>query len=142
MINNYLFTDAVTKVSLAFNRELKKEQAQFLYDQLKNFNDEDVQGAVESLLDGQRLPSLKDWKVALTESHRKNRKDSPIPFGHCPKCEADTISTKCDDDEWYEICTKCDYKEIFYTFSEWKALHGYDGLSILDIANKLRMDRV
>ena len=142
-MDNSLFVQAYRKVCNAYNREGKPDQANFFYDQLRGFADADIPIAVESIIQLGKMPTLKEWQWAFYDARRKNRRAITSQYtGLCPSCGAGTIDRKVQpDDEWYELCTECGWKLPLFTVAEWVARNGFEGMTMLQIGEKLREER-
>lgn len=143
MLSNFLFAEAYRKVCYAFNKPADEKQAEFFYTQLKGFRDENLGAVVDVLVKMQRAPSLSEWNAAFVVEARKCVGASTTrPFGRCPKCKSDTMSRRFPDGEYYEVCMDCSWREILYTFDEWRALEGFDGLNPIEACMALRNRRL
>jgi hypothetical protein len=134
------FTEAYRKVCNSYNREGKQDQANFFYEQLQSFSDADIPIAIESIIQLGKMPTLKEWQWAFYDARRKNRRAITSQYtGTCPKCGSGTVDRKLPtDDEWYELCTACVWKQRLYTLDEWKIRNGYEGKTMLEISQILR----
>lgn len=127
MISRELFKSAYEGVCFAFSREPKQNQCEFFYSQLCHFSDEDMKVGIPLLANATKLPNLNDWKVALSDARKRNNHSNTMSsFGKCPSCGAATIQRRFPDDELYEACLLCYWKDRIYTREEWLILHGLE----------------